>query len=102
VNCHKISTDVEHAKENFVSLAPGTRSRHKDALDVVGLGMSESPEDDVPDEKGQALLEEDDFQEHHLVIMWCRKGGVIGLDFDICDIRVVCLLCGNGTDCCVC
>jgi hypothetical protein len=46
--------------------------------------------------------EEDDFEDRHLVIMWCRKGGVIGLEFEICDTRVICMLCGNGTDCCVC
>ena len=46
--------------------------------------------------------EPDDFEDLHLVIMWCREGGVIGLEFDICDTRTICLLCGNGTDCCVC
>ena len=53
-------------------------------------------------EVGEALLEEDDFVPHHIVIMWSKEGGVIGLEFDICDIRTICLLCGNGTDCCTC
>jgi hypothetical protein len=46
--------------------------------------------------------EPDDFEDMHIVIMWCREGGVIGLDFDISDVRTICMLCGNGTDCCVC
>jgi len=53
-------------------------------------------------EVGEALQEEDDFVPHHIVIMWSKEGGVIGLEFDICDIRTICLLCGNGTDCCTC
>ena len=53
-------------------------------------------------EVGEALLEEDDFVPRHIVIMWSKEGGVIGLEFDICDIRTICLLCGNGTDCCTC
>jgi hypothetical protein len=53
-------------------------------------------------EVGEALLEEDDFEDRHVVIMWCKEGGVIGLEFDICDIRTICLLCGNGIDCCTC
>lgn len=53
-------------------------------------------------EDDDALLEEDDFVPHHLVIMWSKEGGVIGLEFEICDTRTICLLCGNGTDCCTC
>jgi hypothetical protein len=53
-------------------------------------------------ELDHALLEKDDFVPHELVIMWSKEGVVIGLEFDICDIRTICLLCGNGTDCCTC
>jgi len=53
-------------------------------------------------ELDQALLEEDDFEDHTLVIMWSKEGRVIGLEFDVCDTRTICLLCGNGTDCCTC
>ena len=31
-----------------------------------------------------------------------KCGVVRGLLFDICDIRTICLDCGNGVDCCVC
>ena len=53
-------------------------------------------------ELDDALLEEDDFEDYHITIMWSKEGRVIGLEFDICDTRTRCVLCGNGTDCCTC
>ncbi len=50
----------------------------------------------------------DDLIPHHLcwVTFEIELNGVrtlkTVLDFDICDIRTICLGCGNGTDCCTC
>jgi len=44
----------------------------------------------------------DDFEEFHIALHFRRDGYLIGLCFDICDIRTICLECGNSLDCCVC
>ena len=45
---------------------------------------------------------EDDFQQHYITINFRPDGSIAGLHFDICDIRTICLQCGNGTDSCTC
>jgi len=44
----------------------------------------------------------DDFEEFHIALHFRRDGYLIGLCFDICDVRTICLECGNSLDCCVC
>ena len=44
----------------------------------------------------------DAFEDQYLVLSFSKCGVVRGLLFDICDIRTICLDCGNGVDCCVC
>mgnify|MGYP005822135575 FL=1 len=58
----------------------------------------------TPELEWPALSEwyDDDFEDHYITIHFREDGSVIGLVFDICDTRVVCLACGNGIDCCVC
>jgi hypothetical protein len=44
----------------------------------------------------------DDFEDMQITLHFRTDGSLIGLCFDICDIRTICLMCGNGLDCCVC
>jgi len=48
----------------------------------------------------------DDLIPHHIVLHWVNIEGEnkerILLDWDINDIRKICLCCGNSLDCCVC
>ena len=44
----------------------------------------------------------DDFEEFHIALHFRSDGYLIGLCFDINDVRTICLECGNSLDCCVC
>jgi len=44
----------------------------------------------------------DDFEDVHIALHFRRDGYLIGLCFDVNDIRTICLECGNSLDCCVC
>jgi hypothetical protein len=44
----------------------------------------------------------DDFEDVHIALHFRSDGSLIGLVFDVCDIRTICLECGNSLDCCVC
>ena len=44
----------------------------------------------------------DDFEDFHIALHFRSDGSLIGLCFDVCDVRAICLVCGNSLDCCVC
>jgi len=44
----------------------------------------------------------DDFEEMHIALHFRSDGSLIGLCFDVNDVRMICLECGNSLDCCVC